>query len=168
MKAMAHNGRCEGFEAHNRKVRLLNLVGPIQAGGDHREGEQAAQGAAVFSTLGVHFGDGRFVDPAMNAIEIQYRDIQNNTRFEKKATCTSLSKEGAIAVAVDLLDATELKSGEYIYFAREAGAHYVVDADELMVLGAAHFCRSGSDVYSLWCQDTGREATDCEIAEIDG
>jgi hypothetical protein len=103
----------------------------------------------------------------MNAIEIPYRYIENNTRREKTGTCTSLSKEGAIAVAVDLLGATELKSGEYIYFAREAGTHYVVDANELMVLGAAYFCRSGSDFYSLWCQDSGREATDREIAEID-
>ncbi len=104
----------------------------------------------------------------MSAIEIQFRYIENNTGFEKKGTCTSLNEEGAVAVAVEYLDATELASGDYIYLARETGMHYVVDANELMMLGAAHHCRSGSAYYSLWCQDTGREATDREIAEIDG
>ncbi len=104
----------------------------------------------------------------MNAIEIPYRYVENNTRCEKRGTCTSLSEEGAVALAVEHLDATKLKNGDFIYFARETGAFYVVDTRELTTLGAALHCRSGSDVYSLWCQDTGREATDREIDEIGG
>jgi hypothetical protein len=104
----------------------------------------------------------------MSTIEIAYRYIENNTRAEKRDVCTSLSEKGAIAIAVEKLDATELESGDYIYRASdsEGGGHYVVTAAELASLGAALHCRSGSDCYSLWCNGAGREATDEEIEEL--
>lgn len=98
--------------------------------------------------------------------EITYSYIENNTGREKTGVCTSLSAEGAVAVAVDVLGARKLRSGDYIYFARETQQHYVVTAEEMMAFGAAHHCRSGSDHYSLWAASSGREATDAEIEEI--
>lgn len=101
---------------------------------------------------------------------IEYRYIEQNTRVGRTGVCTRLSEEGAVAIAVEALKATELPDGDYIYFASEAQEHWVADARELMVLGAALHCRAAdqfdADCYSLWCQDYGRQATDAETAEV--
>lgn len=109
--------------------------------------------------------EGRTMTSTTTEITYSYI-IENNTGREKTGVCTSLSAEGAVAVAVDVLGARKLRSGGYIYFARETQQHYVVTAEEMMAFGAAHHCRSGSDHYSLWAASSGREATDAEIEEI--
>lgn len=97
--------------------------------------------------------------------QIAYSYIENNTRIERHGTCSSLTAAAAARIAAEYIDATELDSGDYIYWPAETpGEAYVVDSDELAALGAALHCASGHDVYSLWCAGTGRRATDAEMA----
>ncbi len=104
-----------------------------------------------------------------SATEIAYRYLDSN-RAEKHDVCRGLSEGGAAAIAAEALDATELSSGDYIYFARESGEHYVVTSAELAAYGAAIHCRNAdshsADHYSVWCSGAGRPATETEVAEI--
>lgn len=97
---------------------------------------------------------------------ITYSYTEYDTQAQRTGICSTLTEAAAVAIAIDRLDATELESGDYIYWPEETpGQAYVVDAEELARLGAALHCVGGHDVYSLWCAETGHEATDAEMAE---
>lgn len=104
----------------------------------------------------------------INTTTIVYSYIENNTREHRTGTCSSLTEDAAGRIAVERLDAVELESGDWLYWPDETpGTAYVVDSDELARLGAALHCASGCDVYSIWCSETGREATGAEMAEVE-
>jgi hypothetical protein len=55
--------------------------------------------------------------------------------------------------AIDLLDATELPNGDYVYFADETRRWYVVDSGDMADL-SERLDREEPDAYSLWCAAT--------------
>lgn len=61
----------------------------------------------------------------------------------------------------DALDAVSMGGGMYAHYADETSAWYLVDADDMVTLGAALLDgRDLSDVYSRWCAETGSEEVD--------
>jgi hypothetical protein len=78
------------------------------------------------------------------------------------------------ALAVKQLDAVELLSGEFAYYAAETGAWYVVSRSDVLDLGA-RLAAGEPGAYSLWCAssaaeevaDTNHERLD-SIADVGG
>lgn len=98
---------------------------------------------------------------------ITYSYIETNTGMQRFGQCNNLTKAAAVALAVERLDAIELANGDYLYWPDETpGQAFVADTDELATFGAACHHGRAQEAYSIWCAETGREATEAEMNEV--